>query len=525
MLDKRTEKAFLGKVRHNLKNPVNAILGYSEMLIEDCEDHSKSDPISDLEKINSAGHEIVLHIDEIFNDDRLEKGAPGQIRKFGEEIEVAIRIPLNSILGYTEMLMEDEHTEIKNFVDDLNKIHTSCQNLTTEIKSVIGTNLRNIEGQSEHAEEIGNLSIIQEVMGSIKPIKGGEQKETSTGTVLVVDDNENNTDLLQKRLEKEGHSVLICNNGRDTLNQIKDKHDKIDLILLDIIMPGINGYEVLKYVKSDERYYHIPVIMLSSMDEVDSIYRCFELGADDYVTKPFDTTILNARIDSNIEKKKLKDKEKVYLQTISDEKEKSERLLLNILPVEIAERLKSGETTIADKLDDVTILFADVVNFTKLSKSLSASDLVNMLNKVFRTFDDLCEIHGLEKIKPIGDSYMAGSGLPIHNPNHAFHALNMAMEMIQFTNQFNTGNNKLQIRIGLHSGPIVAGVIGKKKFVYDLWGDTVNIASRMESSGIPGKIHVSHTVMHQLKTDFDFIPCKTKEYKGIGEMKTYFLNV
>ena len=524
MLDKRTEKAFLGKVRHNLKNPVNAILGYSEMLIEDCEDNDIPDSISDLKKINSSGHEIVHHIDKVFNDERLEKGSSGQINKFGEEIEVAIRIPLNSILGYTEMLMEDKFSEIEHFADDLKKIHTSCQNLTGEIKVLINTNLKNIESLDGQAEEIGNLSIIQEVMGSIEPIKSGERKQVIIGKILVVDDNVNNTDLLSKRLEKEGHTVLICNNGTDALKQIREKRDEIDLILLDIIMPGINGYEVLKYVKSDERYHQIPVIMLSSMDEVDSIYRCFELGADDYVTKPFDATILNVRIDSNIEKKKLRDKEKQYLAQIKEEQKKSDLLLLNILPQSIADRLKNGEMTIVDEFKDVSVLFADLVGFTKLTTEIPARKLIELLNELFSEFDTLTEKFNLEKIKTIGDSYMVVSGLPKKNKSHGILIANMSLAMQNTITNFQKKHQlKLQLRIGINSGPVIAGVIGKKKFIYDLWGDTVNIASRMESHGEASKIQISENTYSLIKEKFTIKKRGNIEVKGKGKMFVYFL--
>ena len=342
--------------------------------------------------------------------------------------------------------------------------------------------------------------------------------------ILVVDDNANNTDLLSKRLGKEGHTVLICNNGTDALKQIREKCDEIDLILLDIIMPGINGYEVLKYVKSDERYHQIPVIMLSSMDEVDSIYRCFELGADDYVTKPFDATILNVRIDSNIEKKKLRDKEKQYLTQIKEEQKKSDLLLLNILPQSIADRLKNGEMTIVDEFKDVSVLFADLVGFTKLTTEIPARKLIELLNELFSEFDTLTEKFNLEKIKTIGDSYMVVSGLPKKNKSHGILIANMSLAMQNTITNFQKKHQlKLQLRIGINSGPVSAGVIGKKKFIYDLWGDTVNVASRMESCGENGHFHVTENTQHILADTYNFEKRTMLNVSGKGSMQTYFL--
>ncbi len=233
--------------------------------------------------------------------------------------------------------------------------------------------------------------------------------------------------------------------------------------------------------------------MLSSMDDLTSIYRCIELGADDYVTKPFDKTILEARISACIEKKQLRDKEKELLEEIRKEKDKSDRLLLNILPKNIATRLKGGESLIADKHNEVSILFADIVEFTPQSKKLNPTELVSMLNTIFSEFDDLSIEFGVEKIKTIGDNYFAVSGLDEDSKSSTVNLINMALKMLQSIMRINKKSKlmELGIRIGIHSGPVVAGVIGKNKFAYDLWGSTVNMASRMESTGTKNKIQIS----------------------------------
>jgi len=206
------------------------------------------------------------------------------------------------------------------------------------------------------------------------------------------------------------------------------------------------------------------------------------------------------------------------------EKKKSDRLLLNILPPAIADRLKAGERLIADRYDDATVLFADLVGFTPLSGTLSPEQLVNMLNEIFSCFDVLCEKHGLEKIKTIGDSYMAVAGVPDLNQNHVSAAANMALEMREMLQRVANGmDRKLDLRIGLHSGPVVAGVIGDKKFVYDLWGDTVNVASRMESHSLPGGIHLSDRVFAELGPGYQTELRGEMEIKGKGIMRTYLL--
>ncbi len=206
------------------------------------------------------------------------------------------------------------------------------------------------------------------------------------------------------------------------------------------------------------------------------------------------------------------------------EQEKSERLLLNILPETIADRLKQGESNIADGFAEVTILFADIVGFTEISSRTSPQELVELLNKIFSAFDHLSDRYGLEKIKTIGDNYMVAGGLPVSCINHAECIAEMALEMQQEIMQFSDESGQpLQIRIGINTGPVVAGVIGTKKFIYDLWGDAVNTASRMESQGIPGKIQVSDSTYQLLCDNYLLKKRGTINVKGKGDMTTYFL--
>ena len=211
-------------------------------------------------------------------------------------------------------------------------------------------------------------------------------------------------------------------------------------------------------------------------------------------------------------------------QKLQQEQQRSERLLLNILPPSIAERLLNHPQTIADNFAEVSVLFADIVGFTQLSSQMSPTQVVELLNQVFSHFDELAETYGLEKIKTIGDAYMVVAGLPQPRPDHAVAIVEMALAMqrsLKVVNQ-QTGQN-LQMRMGIHTGPVVAGVIGLRKFAYDLWGDTVNVASRMESHGLPGQIQVSRTTYECLQDQYLFEERQKLVIKGKGEMTTYLL--
>ena len=206
-------------------------------------------------------------------------------------------------------------------------------------------------------------------------------------------------------------------------------------------------------------------------------------------------------------------------EMVAAERERSERLLLNVLPQPIAERLKAGESLIADGFPEVGVLFADIAGFTPLSATMAPEDIVRLLNEVFTVFDGLAADHGLEKIKTIGDAYMVASGLLGGRPDHARELAEMALEM-----QVAVGSRgAIQLRIGIDIGPVVAGVIGRNKFIYDLWGDTVNTASRMESHGILGAIHVTERARMHLASSFEFEDRGIVEVKGKGPMRTFLL--
>lgn len=217
------------------------------------------------------------------------------------------------------------------------------------------------------------------------------------------------------------------------------------------------------------------------------------------------------------------DQRNIAYALLNLEKEKSEALLLNILPKDIAEFLKIEQRVIADHFDEASILFADVVGFTRISASMSPMQLVEMLNEVFTHFDALVEKYGVEKIKTIGDCYMAAAGIPRKRPDHAHALASLALDIQAYVSQNAFVGLPLRFRVGINSGPVIAGVIGSKKFIYDLWGDAVNVASRMESHGNAGEIQITRDTYELIKADFDCEPRGTIQVKGKGDMEVWQL--
>ncbi|MBU3623813.1 adenylate/guanylate cyclase domain-containing protein [Polynucleobacter sp. AP-Latsch-80-C2] len=349
-------------------------------------------------------------------------------------------------------------------------------------------------------------------------------------SVLVVDDSRTLRKILIRELNSLGfHNILEAADGLEAIEVVKTK--PVDLMLLDMEMPELDGLGVLSQLKSDDAYKALPIIVISGADQFEKTIKCIEIGAEDYLPKPFDPILLRARIFSSLEKKRLRDLDRKHLEMLNQEKQlleveqmKTEKLMLNILPRPIAERLKRGEKNISGSYPDVTILFSDLVGFTKMSSKTTATELVKLLNDLFTRFDVRAEALGLEKIKTIGDAYMAVGGLPIPRPDHAALCAEMALGMFEDLKNFNQENNaELNMRIGMNSGPVVAGVIGFTKFSYDLWGNTVNTASRMESTSQHGRVQVSPSTYEALKDAYDFEDAGLMECKGLGEIRTHLL--
>jgi class 3 adenylate cyclase len=509
-------KLSLAKIRHGLRTPINHIIGYAELLQEDAAAKLPAGFITDLEKIRSGGNILLAQINQHFSEDRFCAAAP-DLHVLGHEL----RTPVNYIIGYGEMLAEQcDEAGQPEFKSDLAKIVSAAQAWLALIEEHFGE-----PAGSPSAKPITNPGSSGSTASFERQGVGIEDERLRIpchGHLLLADDDEATRDLFGRRLEKLGYRVTACGDGREALRLAYECAP--DLVLLDMLMPVLRGDEVLAQIKSDAMLRHLPVIMISGLDQMEGIARCIELGAEDYLTKPFNPVVLRARVGATLEKKRLRDVEQIYLRRIEEERARSDSLLLNILPKPIADRLRSGESHIVNSFDEVTVIFADLVGFSTMSMKIAPTKLVRFLDRIFSAFDELADRHGIEKIKTIGDAYMAVAGLPLPHHDHALAAAHMALEMHEIIEKFSRQSQSiLKVRIGISTGPVIAGIIGQNKFIYDLWGDTVNTASRMESHGVPGKTQVSGTTYELLRDRFQFEERGTIEVKGKGSMKTYFL--
>lgn len=335
--------------------------------------------------------------------------------------------------------------------------------------------------------------------------------------ILVVDDNEDNRYTLTRRLRREGYDdIAVAGNGREALQLTASQ--RFDLILLDIMMPEMNGYEVLERLKTDSVLRHIPVIMISAISELDSVVRCIELGAEDYLPKPFNSVLLKARIGASLERKRLHDREVEHLAEIDRQRARADELLHAILPALAVRDLQTHDRLPARRFDEVAVIFGDLVDFTNYCEGLPAEEVVANLDRLALDLEEIAAQHSLEKIKTIGDAFMATANLLEPHDDPVMAGVRAAFDM---TDAARRNPAAWQMRVGIHVGPVVAGVVGRSKFSFDLWGDTVNIAARLAGVGSTGAVYLSAPAWERVA---ERCPCECLgpvALKGRGQIAVY----
>lgn len=509
----------LSKLRHKIGAPLHQVISYAEIIGEEIS-HQKGTEVSVLITEIIGGCDAVLRVTSTFPQ------VIDDVEKFVELLRQQLMQYCGKLNASTEKVQELAKQDIFGSIRlDAAKLYAAARDFETAVREISPFTLQELLlSQDSQPQRLTTRSPEEQLdRGGITPFT------QHTGLILVVDDNEANRDVLSRRLLRDGYEVMLAETGRQALGMAMRYH--FDVILLDIMMPEMDGIEVLSELKKDPELRHIPVVMISAADEEESVVRCIQLGADDYLPKPFNRVLLRARINSLIERKRLRDDERskaaelaTALEKIEAQRKKTEQLLLNILPPTVAEELQTEGSVQPMYFEDVTIAFADIVGFTLATEQLPADELVGVLHRYFTAFDNIMVGYGLEKLKTIGDCYMFAGGCPVRNPSHPVDTILAALEMIHATREMaKLGPVDWQLRIGVHTGPVIAGVVGIHKFTFDIWGDAVNFSSRLESSGEAGRINVSASVYSRVK---DFFACEKRgrvNIKDGREAEMYFV--
>jgi adenylate cyclase len=388
-----------------------------------------------------------------------------------------LRTPLNHILGYAEMLGEDlAGTEQGRQLERILRLGRQVLEGVDDLVEVVVTGGRHTPPPPA-ARDLRPPAVVRE--------RGGR--------ILVADDNEANADLLRRLLSRMNHQVTVATDGATALALLLER--PFDLVLLDILMPGMDGIEVLRRAKADDRTREVPIVMITSLDELASVARCIELGAADHLPKPFEPVILRARVSACLEAKRLRDSEIEHLGRLERERQRSHDLLRAILPDAVVEEFESTNTVKPRRHERVGVMFADIVGFTSYCDTREPEEVLPHLQRLVETWERTVARHGLLKIKTIGDGFLAVSGLQTEAEHPVLQCVRCAVDMVRDVEGLDIG---WALRVGIHVGPVVAGVLGHRQFQYDLWGDTVNTAARVEHHGVVGGITLSARAWSEL---------------------------
>jgi class 3 adenylate cyclase len=459
---------------HELRTPLNAIIGYSAMLLEDLagEDRDgapKPELDSFLERIHHAGELLLARLDSAVTNWQVGSHE--------------LRTLLGVVLGYAEMILESSGLDA-SVSGDVSRIEDAGYTLLVLI---------------ERLDRNNGVSVHQPLpREAAQPANGEEQGPRQGASLLVVDDNPMNRDILTRRLRRLGHHVTQAENGRQALAILRA--GSFDLVLLDIVMPEVDGYAVLEQVRSDETLRHLPVLVLSALDESDAVARCLQMGAVDYLPKPFDPIVLRARVAACLENKRLHDREVRHLDQVEFERRRADELLQVLLPPAIAAELKATKAIIPRRHEDVAVLFSDVAGFTRYCDARPPEEVLANLQDLVERFERIAMRHGLQKIKTIGDAFLAVAGAPDPVADPALAATLCGLEMVSAAREL--PDVDWQVRVGIHCGPVVAGVLGRQQYGYDVWGDTVNTAARVEQHGVVGGVTLSGTTWARVADHF-----------------------
>ena len=427
-----------------------------------------------------------------------------------------MRSLLTVILGYAEDLIRVAPRFLfGDFLPELTHVQKLGRRTLALIDEIV-SELRNPPREGlessigETSETASPFAVVVEEMDA-----STTSRSVESGRILVVEDNPSIREILVRYLEGQGHDVQAASDGVEALERVLAGDP--ELILLDIVMPRLNGFQVLAQLKADPRWRETPVVMISGLDDMEGIARCIGMGAEDVLPKPFNRVMLKARVEACLEKKRLRDR-------AEQQRSRLDELLHEILPASIVAELAASKTVPPRRHDDVAVLFADIKGFTSYCDGLASRPevVVDHLQRLFEAWDEIAVRRGVQKIKTIGDAFMAAAGLLQPEEDPVWSCVLCGLEMIAATRAMPTG---WDLRVGLHVGPVVAGVLGRRQYLYDLWGDTVNTASRVESNGLAGCVNLSRSAWSRIADRWPHDPPARGrvKVKGKGEMELYHL--
>ena len=471
-----TGRARSAYLRQELTAPAAALEEYARALLAAAETTTDAEAVREAERIAERARHFSQQVEKITAPDA---GLPEQgDRHFWRAVKHDLRGVASFIIMACEEVREAAPAAVlERVADDLSRTLSTARRVIDLIEQVVSFGRDPATGP--HVPEA-----VRAMLTQLPRAIARRAEDAPAGRVLVVDDNEFGRDLVARMLVTQGHAVEIVAGGAEAFARLADEcREPIDLVLLDVMMPGLSGPEVLVRLKTDPRTRDLPVIMVSALGEDDTVLACIAAGAEDYLTRPVRPELLRARTTACLEKKRLRDREATYQARIHS-------LVRAIFPPSAVEEWERTGTIAPRHHELVGVLFLDVVGFTKFAERYrdDPAPVIRLLQSLVEQFEATAARHGVQKIKTIGDAFMGVVGLSGEAGNPARALLECGLGFLADAAAHPAG---WQVRVGIHVGPVVTGVLGRVQFSYDVWGHTVNAANRIEAHGLPGRVSLS----------------------------------
>ena len=504
----RVRRAALGHMRHELRTPMNGIIGYSEMLLEDAQDE---DIVADLQRIREGARRLLALVDSILDPSSPESGA--DLDALAERIRVDLRTPTSAVVGYAEMLVETcRERGQDDMVPDLERILTSARRLLELSGDIVQMALHGDTGASLSDSQV----ITREVLSKIRPLTDRGAPVEGQGRLLVVDDNAVNRDLLSRQLARHGYTVATAEDGERGLELLRSH--SFDLVLMDVIMPRLNGIDALRRMKADDLLAEVPVIMLSSLDEVDSAVRCIEMGAEEYLAKPIQPSLLESRIAANLDVRRLRARERALQERLLASDAFLERMLAACFPAGAAARIRAGDDRPGDAFHETTVLYAAFARELRPGSLAGLDAELHRLRSFAALVEPLAEAQGVDICIWSSDALVAARSAATEGEDGAAALATFALEVLSVA-----GQESAPLAIGLHTGSAAGAVLGAERMTYQLWGDAVETARAIAGRSPAGSILVSPATHALLRDRFAFDSRGVADLGAMGQMRVYAL--
>jgi CheY-like chemotaxis protein len=482
----RGRHAWLASKREELLAPAGALLDLSAMVLSDASDCGHAELLHDLQQVHAAASNLLAMIHEILDP----AASAVDETELAQRIRHDLRTPLTEIIGLCELRLEDDpEPPLDRFARDLQALVRLGKELVENLNSILDFGKTasdadiDLDGlQGDQAELIREL--VHSLPAADVPLTA---RTAEKGVLLVVEDNPINRDLLVRRLTRDGHSVLEAADGRQGLAVARGH--AVDLILLDVIMPGLNGLQLLQKLKADPDLRHVPVIMISAFSELDGVVRCLEMGAEDYLAKPFNPVLLRARIEGCLEKKRLRSRDA---------------------------RARAGAAP--QRYDLAAVLCCDVAGFSPAGDQLRSIEAVHRLQELMEVFEGIAPRHRVEKIRTAAATFLAGAGLGPGDSEAVAACLRCGLDLIAACAGLPAG---WEARVGIEAGPVVAAAVGRQQPTFDLFGEAVSVAAALASQGAPRTVTLGASAWRRVSHLCRGQPCESVPVPGMASTERF----